>query len=367
MAYEYESELEDEIEGELEDESSLEGEGWLGALGNIAGSFLGEGEGEGEEEYEDESSLEGEGWLGALGNIAGSLLGEGEGEEEFEDESEFESEDELSPIRKIYPDAMMEHLGQLAAEAETEDEAAEHFLPLIGMAASKLLPVVAKAIAPMARKALPKIARAVTKASPHLTRSIGKVAKTLHRNSATRHLLKTVPGIARRTVGSIARQAAHGRQITPRGVTRTLARQTRNVLGSPGPRRQALRYHNQLERKFHRHHGPGVRPHWRYGRGRRWRGQQPQGYRYGQAPRGAPGYGTSGYVARGRTPGYAAPGVAPGVAYGPGSSAPGPRYGQVVGGRCTCSVCPTCGTGSGQPAAAAPTPAYCRCCGQVIR
>ncbi len=56
-------------------------------------------------------------------------------------------------MRKIYPDAMMEHLGELAAEAETEHEAAEHFLPLIGMAASKLLPVVAKAVAPMAKKA----------------------------------------------------------------------------------------------------------------------------------------------------------------------------------------------------------------------
>lgn len=110
---ELEMELEDEFhEGELEseDESSLEGEGWLGAIGNIASSLLGEGEGEFEDESsfegegefedessfegesEDESSLEGEGWLGALGNIAGSLLGEGEGE--FEDESSFESEDE---------------------------------------------------------------------------------------------------------------------------------------------------------------------------------------------------------------------------------------------------------------------------------
>jgi hypothetical protein len=108
---ELELELEDEFhEGELEseDESSLEGEGWLGAIGNVVGSLLGEGEGElegessleGEEEFEaeaelegeGESSLEGEGWLGTIGNVVGSLLGEGEGE--FEDESAFESEDE---------------------------------------------------------------------------------------------------------------------------------------------------------------------------------------------------------------------------------------------------------------------------------
>jgi hypothetical protein len=116
MAYEMESELEAEFEEELEDES--------------------------EDEMEDEAVLEGEGWLG---RIAGSLLSESE------DEDEGEYEDEISPVRKVYADAMMEHLGELAAEAETEDEAAEHFLPLVGMAASKLLPVVAKAVAPLAR------------------------------------------------------------------------------------------------------------------------------------------------------------------------------------------------------------------------
>src|SRR5260370_28699130 len=124
---------------------------------------------------------------------------------------------------------MMEHLGQLAAEAETEEEAAEHFLPLIGMAASKLLPVVARAAGPLLKKNLPRIARAVTRASPHLTKNIGKVARMLHRKPQTRHLLKTVPAIARRTVGSIARQAARGRRITPRAAVRTLPTQARNL------------------------------------------------------------------------------------------------------------------------------------------
>src|ERR1700758_1283174 len=218
--------------------------------------------GEGEEEYEDESSLEGEGWLGAIGNVVGSLLGESEGEDEYEDESAFESafetEGELNPMRKVYPDAMMEHLGELAAEAETEEEAAEHFLPLIGMAASKLLPVVARAVAPMAKRALPRIANAVMKSSPKLTKGIGSIAKTLHRNPQTRHLLRTVPTIARRTVGSIAKQAARGRQITPQGAVRTLAKQTRYVLGSPQHRRHALRRHNRLEQTFHRRFARGM-------------------------------------------------------------------------------------------------------------
>ena len=306
--------------------------------------YSGEGEEELESEYEDESSLEGEGWLGAIGNVVGSLLGEGEeeGEEEYEDESAFEAEaeaeEEISPIRKIYPDAMMEHLGEMAFEAETEEEAAEHFLPLVGMAASKLLPVVAKAVAPLAKKALPKIAHAVTKATPHLTKSIGHVAKSLHRNPHTRHLLKTVPAIARRTVGSIARQAAHGRHVTPRTAVRTLARQARHVLAHPGHRRHALRHHNRLEHRFHRGHRGMARPHWRWGRHPRYR----YGYRYGRAGAPAP---------VGRT--YAAPGYAAGAPAAPRPTSSG-RPGQVVGGQCSCAG----------PAART---AYCSCCGQPLR
>jgi hypothetical protein len=296
--------------------------------------YSGEGEEELESEYEDESSLEGEGWLGAIGNVVGNLLGEGE--DEYEDESAFEAEaeDEISPIRKIYPDAMMEHLGEMAFEAESEDEAAEHFLPLIGMAASKLLPVVAKAIAPSAKKALPKIARAVTKATPHLTKSIGHVAKTLHRNPQTRHLLKTVPAIARRTVGSIARQAAHGRHVTPRTAVRTLAKQARKVLGHPGHRRHALRNHNRLERRFHHRHQGVARPHWRYGR------QHPRGYRYGYRS--------------GRTgvPTAAAPRHVAGATGTRPTAAGGYARGAVSGGTCAC--------GAGQTA-------YCSCCGQPLR
>jgi len=324
MAYESElealPEFEDEFEAELESEM----------------------EGESEDETEYEAGLEGEGWLGALGNIAGSLLGE----QETEGEDEFESEDEseISPIRKIYPDAMMEHLGELAAESESEDEAAEHFLPLIGMAASKLLPVVAKAIAPMAKRALPKIARALTKATPQLTKGVSRVAKVLHRNPQTRHLLRAVPSIARRTVGNIARQVAHGRHITPRTAVRTLAKQTRYVLGSPRQRQHALRRHKQLERRFHGRWGRGIaRPH--YGQ-----------VRQGVAPRPGTAYGTTVHGTPGAPAGTPATVGRTGVRSGPA-------------GQCTCAACPTCGgaTATQSTPSAAAAPQYCRCCGQVIR
>jgi hypothetical protein len=303
MAYEYENELEDE----------------LGELGEMEG------------ESEDESGLEGEGWLSTIGNIAGGLFGESEDE----DEAEVESEDEINPIRKIYPDAMMEHLGELAAESESEDEAVEHFLPLIGMAAGKLLPLAAKALAPAARKALPYIARTITKVAPRLTKGVTQVTRALHRNPTTRHLLRAVPGIARRTVGQIARHVAHGRPVTPRYAARTLARQARRVLGSPQHRAHALRRHHRLERHFHNRWGRGLTPHqyWRWGRGYR-RGGTP-----GQPPP-TPVHGTP--RSYGPRPAY-------GTYVQPGRPAPAPR---AVGG-CTC------GAGG--------APQYCRCCGQVLR
>ena len=338
MAYELESELEDEFEQELEDET--------------------------EGEMEDESVLEGEGWLGALGNIAGNLLGESE--DEYEGEEEYEDEEEISPVRKIYPDAMMEHLGELAAEAETEDEAAEHFLPLVGMAASKLLPVVAKAVAPMAKKALPNIAKALTRATPQLTRGIGKVAKVLHRNPQTRHLLRAVPSIARRTVGNIAHKVARGGRITPHTAIRTLARQTRRVLGTPHQRAQALRRHHHLERRLHGRAGRGIaQPHTRYGRtGVRRYGRPVQGVRGVPQARTATAGGVSHPASAGAAGGASHPGSTGTVPVG----SSGARSGRIVAGQCTCAACPTCGApaAAAHPAAAV-APAYCRCCGQVIR
>jgi hypothetical protein len=323
MAYELEDEM--ELEDELEDEQEEE-------LGNLLSGLLGEGE----DEFEDEDEQEEE-----LGSILGSLLGEGEGEDEFEDELE----DEISPTRKIYPDAMMEHLGELAAEAETEDEAAEHFLPLVGMAASKLLPVVAKAIAPAAKKMLPKIARAVTKATPHLTKGIAKVARSLHHNPRTRHLLKVVPAIARRTVGSVARQAAHGRRVTPHAAVRTLAKSARRVLAHPAHRKHALQHHHRLERTLHHRYGKGIRhPHMHLARGKRYLGRRHYGHLKGRP------------LLRGGVPGAGLVRRRGATLHGPGGVAT--RYGRAAGGTCRC---PSCGS------AARATPAYCRCCGQPLR
>jgi len=201
MAYESElealPELEDEFEAELEDEM----------------------EDELEDEMEDEAGLEGEGWLGTLGNhCREALLGESEDEYEGEFESEDEFEDEISPIRKNLSRRHDGTPGRTRGRSRERRRAAEHFLPLIGMAASKLLPVVAKAVAPMAKRALPKIAKALTRSTPGLTRGIGKVAKALHSQSADAAPASRRAGIARRTVGTLPtkwREEAMSRRAPP--------------------------------------------------------------------------------------------------------------------------------------------------------
>jgi hypothetical protein len=340
MAYESElealPELEDELEEEYEDESEdeLEGEDFFGDL-------LGEGED----------------FLGDLLGESEGFLGDFLGESEDESEGEDEYEEEVSPIRKIYPDAVMEHLGELAAEAESEDEAVEHFLPLVGMAASKLLPVVARAVAPMAKRALPKIAKVLTKATPQLTRRIAAVAKHLHRNPQTRHLLRVVPGIARRTVGTIAHKAARGGHITPRTAVHTLARQTRRVLGSPQHRAKALHRHNVLERKFHQRLGHGMtRPHMhglhrRYG----WKGHggMVPGHAGSRVASGVRHPGVAGMRRSGMGMGMRSAGMGGHLHKGIGGGSyrtggvrtmagQAARYGRPVGGGCGCPQCGCC-------------------------
>jgi hypothetical protein len=310
----------------------------------------------------------------ALGELEDEFEGEWEAEEEGglgEGEDESEWEEEISPIRKIYPDAAMEHLGALAAEAETEEEAAEQFLPLVGMAASKLLPVLAKAVAPAAKKAAPRIAKAVTKVTPQLTKGIGKIAKGLHRQPGTRPMLRAVPAIARRTVRSIASQVAHNRHITPRTVARTLATQTRRVLSNPRQRANAILHSRQLDRRLHHRLGRGVaRPHAPVAHAASGVAAAPHAAAAGTAPHAAAAtsaaHAAAGHPAAGQTATTRA-----------GAAAAAGRTGQIVGGQCTCPACTAApathpaaaGTApaAAAPAAATTAPAYCRCCGQVLR
>jgi len=189
-----------------------------------------------------------------------------EGELEFEGEGELEAAPALelysTPAERAHFAAMMEHEGHAAAEAANEQEAAEHFLPLIPLAAKfiapKLLGFAAKKIggkllreagSQLIRRAAPWI---LGRVAPRLTRGVANVARTLYRNPTTRPLLHAVPRIARGTMRTLARRVARGQPVTPRLAVRTLARQTAKTLSSPRSLVQAYRRSRGWDRRYHR-------------------------------------------------------------------------------------------------------------------
>ena len=276
----------------------------LGAtLGRHASGWLPQREHEGEFELEGEYEFEGE--------------SEFEGEGEFE----FEGEYEINPQRRIYNEALMEHLGHAAAEAETEEEA-EAFI-------GALVPIAAR----LATRAAPAIMRA----APQLMRGVGGVARTLMRSPTTRPLVRAIPSIVRRTAASVAGQVARGQRVTPTSAVRTLARQTARVLSSPQRSVQAYRRSRSLDRHFHRtpHRGTAL-----VTRGRRVArpGPRPPVRRPGYAGGPAVGYAQAGggYPMQ-PTPGaVAAPagypvGGAPGVVPTPPGVMPAPGLMPVPG------------------------------------
>jgi hypothetical protein len=172
---------------------------------------------------------------GALGGALGRILADlvpASGDPEYE----WEWETEANPIRRVYPDALMEHLGHRASETESEAEAEA----LVG------------ALVPLAARLAPRAATAVARVAPQLVRGVVGVTRTLRASPATRPLVRTVPRIVRQTTTSLARQAARGQPVTPRRAATTLARQTARTLASPSRCVTVYRQSRALDRAYHR-------------------------------------------------------------------------------------------------------------------
>jgi hypothetical protein len=231
--YEEEYEGEFEYEGEYEEEFELEWEGEyeseeffrrLGALARRAAQSpalrrVGLAAAR--------SALRG---LGPVGGIVGGALPQSE--YEYEEEGEYE----VNPIRRVYPNALMEHLGHAGAVARTEAEA-EAFIG---------------ALVPLAARLLPRAAPAIMRAAPGLIRGLAATTRTLRSSPTTRPLVRTLPTVVRRTATQIARRQAQGRPVTPQAAVRTLARQTARVVGSPQQAAQAYQRGHRLDQAYHR-------------------------------------------------------------------------------------------------------------------
>lgn len=275
------NELEDELESELgtafnessleishEYEAEVEAEQFFGALSGLASKTL--------------SSPALRQLALDAGRQAIRAVTQSEGETEF-------GEYELNPIRRVYPDAMMEHLAHEAQEAETEQEAVEAFLPLIPLIAAKALPLAMKALPTVAKlgakflpklggKLLPNMARKVAprlfnqfmRNAPHMSRAVNGLTRRLWRDRRTRPLLRTVPSIVRRASTQLMRGALRGRPITPRNATRAIARNAVRVISNPRLSVSAYRRQRRFDRRFHANRGQapvapptrnGHRPH----------------------------------------------------------------------------------------------------------
>jgi hypothetical protein len=171
----------------------------------------------------------------ALSALQAGMRGIGLVEYEGEFEGESEAERILNPVRRVYPDAMMEHFGHAAAQAQSEAEA-EAFIG---------------ALIPLAARLIPRVAPAIIRAAPGLIRGVSGIGRTLRASPSTRPLVRTVPTIVRRTAADIARQGARGRPVTPQQAVQTLARQANTVLANPQLTRQALRRAVAADRRYH--------------------------------------------------------------------------------------------------------------------
>src|SRR5689334_7834951 len=170
-ASEYEAEVLPELGAahEFEFEGELESEQFFGALANLARRGAGWIAAPGSPQRQLALSVARQAlnrglpalgqWLGgrtsgaangaagtALGSRAASWLGGLLPQQEYE--AEREGEFEVSPIRKIYPDAMMEHLGHAAAETHIEAEAealAGAMIPLVARVVPRAAPALMRA------------------------------------------------------------------------------------------------------------------------------------------------------------------------------------------------------------------------------
>lgn len=274
--FENQSELLGEYEGALEgfgEGESAFGETPLGEFEyeGAYGESLGEGP-FGESEWESQGALEGEQFFGnvfkrvagfvkkaapmlknviktaaplvggAIGGPIGStiasaasnLLGESEFEGELELEFEGESEAEMEAVMEG-PMNEQQVLGELMAAAASRAATDMEAEAQIGAATAIVL---SRADLAALRDVLPNI-----------NRGVAVLTRILRRNRGTRDAVRAIPTIIKRSAVSLRKRAASGEPVTRDSAARTVASQTRRVLGTPSVCAKAIGRNVQATRK----------------------------------------------------------------------------------------------------------------------
>ena len=153
-------------------------------------------------------------------NAVRSLLKESEMESDFEADFEFESDFESAAPPSTR--ALMNHLGHLAAQTDSEAEAEAFIGALAGLAA--------KAAAPM-----------IAKAAPTLIKGVARVGRQLLSSPKTKPLVRTLPKIAEGTTKTLSNHVSRGGALDSQTALRALAKNTSQVLQSPQQTAKAMR------------------------------------------------------------------------------------------------------------------------------
>ncbi len=258
-------------------------EQFLGPIARGVGSLLGLGESEYEFEGLGEGEYEGEQFLGGLfkkaagfvkqnapmlkkiakfaapivgtaiggpigaklGSVAANLLGESEFESEFEYEATNEAEMELvmeGPMSE--QQALGELMAAAASRAATDMEAETQ----IGSATTIIL---SRADLAALRNVLPNI-----------NRGVAVLTRILRRQPGTRDAIRTIPTIIKRSAVSLRNRQQNGQPVTRNVAARTVASQTRRVLGTPSVCAKAMQRNVQATKAVARKssNGAATRP-----------------------------------------------------------------------------------------------------------
>jgi hypothetical protein len=193
-----------------------------------------------ESDFEEDFEAQDDAFLGDIAGGISSVLGGLSGFEDdflFEDDS-FESENDNSEAAEAA--ALMEVLADHVAEADSSAEADE-FLPILA------------ALAPLAMKALPAITKLAPRVIgigrrvvPQLARGVVKIGRQLARSPAGRQAIRALPTIARKTAADVLQNVARGQPLTANGVTRSLAKNTAQILRHPQRRQAAIRRNRRV-------------------------------------------------------------------------------------------------------------------------
>jgi hypothetical protein len=215
-----------------------------GVLGRVASQALGEEEAAMHEWEQPEGAYEFEEELGAQEwEVAGAHEFEEElGAQEWEHHEqahEFEHQESAQEVAheiSYHEIAHHEALAEIMAEAASHEQTAAQAEAMMGAA-------VMTALSPRDRRALQALL-------PNMVRGAALLTNILHRRHKTRHAVRTVPTIMRRTVRTLKRQAAAGRPITRRAAGRAAAIEVRRVLGNPSACAAAIRQNVRVTRRM---------------------------------------------------------------------------------------------------------------------